>query len=342
MIKSDTSCQCLILALWIVEGLSYELCPSASCCVLWCHQELLKASPVLRTSREPPAPGNTTQCCKPGWSEDVCQGWGLQLPWLGMALWASWLLRPGAWMGSSWGCWWVTQCSSGPLISLSCEYGDPCLSLSVPCALGCLMGHFKSQVTYIRAALCYRIGVTLLQVNSNNLPFALPQSQELQPECKDNNFPACVSSPGHLVLCISHPIKYGTSLTTTPTEETAPPPFAALSVLPALGICLQRACINTPCCLRLSRLIDSFNTSVALPAVVIIQQSWLSANSSTELALQLPVYYSKTSGERSGDSQMPIRLWAACELPRGMWRAKPWVWAVLLGWWLTASDIGLK
>lgn len=162
-----------------------------------------------------------------------------------------------------------------------------------------------------------------LPVNSNSLPLAFPQSQELQPE--DNNFPACVSSPGCLVLCISHPFKYDTSLKTTPKEETAPPPFAALFVLPALGICLQRACINTPYCLRLSRLIDSFNTSVALPAVVIIQRSWLSANSSSELALQLPVYYSKTSGERSGDSHMPIRLWAACKVPRGMWRAKPGV-----------------
>lgn len=127
-----------------------------------------------------------------------------------------------------------------------------------------------------------------------------------------------------------------------PWRKQPPPPFAAHFVLPALGICLQRACINSPYCLRLSRLIDSFNTSAALPAVVIIQQSWLSANSSTELAVQLPVYYSKTSGERSGDSHMPIRLLAACEVPCGTWRAKPGVWAVLLGWWLTSSDIGLK
>lgn len=161
--------------------------------------------------------------------------------------------------------------------------------------------------------------------NSNCLPLALPHLQELQPECEDNSFPACVSSPGRLALCLSHPFKYDTSLTTTPTEETAPPPFAALFVLPALGICLQRACINTPYCLRLSRLIDSFNTSIALPAVVIIQRSWLSANSSTELAVQLPIYYSKMSGERSGDSHMPIQLWAACEVPRGTGRAKPGV-----------------
>lgn len=115
------------------------------------------------------------------------------------------------------------------------------------------------------------------------------------------------------------------------------PPFAALFVLPALGICLQRACINTPCCLRLSRLIDSFNTSV-----IIIQRSWLSANSSTELAVQLPVYYFKMSGERSGENHMPIWLWAACEVPCEIWRVKPGVWAVLSGWWLTTSDIGLN
>lgn len=41
--------------------------------------------------------------------------------------------------------------NSGPLISLSCEYGDFCLFLSVPRALGYLMGHFKSQVMCFRA-----------------------------------------------------------------------------------------------------------------------------------------------------------------------------------------------
>ena len=112
---------------------------------------------------------------------------------------------------------------------------------------------------------------------------------------------------------------------TTPAEKTAPPLVAALLVSSAQSICLQRACMNTPYCRRLSRLIDSFNTSVALPAVVIIQRSWLSANSSTELAVQLPVYYSKTSGERSGDSHTPIRLWTACEVLRGAPRAKPGV-----------------
>lgn len=75
----------LILALLIIEGVSHELCSSASCCVLWCHQEPLKASTALRTSCELLAPGNTTRCYKPWGSEDVCQGWALQLPWLRMA-----------------------------------------------------------------------------------------------------------------------------------------------------------------------------------------------------------------------------------------------------------------
>lgn len=59
-----------------------------------------------------------------------------------------------------------------------------------------------------------------LPVNSKSLPLAFLQSRELQPE---DNFLACVSSPGCLVLCISHPFKYDTSLTTTPKEETVPP-----------------------------------------------------------------------------------------------------------------------
>lgn len=58
LIKSNASYQYLILTLLIVEGLSHELCPSASWRVLQCHQELLKA--VLSTSRELPAPGNTS------------------------------------------------------------------------------------------------------------------------------------------------------------------------------------------------------------------------------------------------------------------------------------------
>lgn len=149
--------------------------------------------------------------------------------------------------------------------------------------------------------------------------------------------------PGLLAeFCAFLPRSSMTLLWRQPPQRKEPPTVVALLVLSAQGVCLRRACINTPCCLRLSRLIDSFNTSVALPAVVIIQQSWLSANSSAELAFQLPVYYSKTSGERSGDSHMPIWLRTACEVPRGTPRAKPGVWAVLLGWWLTASDIGLK
>lgn len=179
-------------------------------------------------------------------------------------------------------------------------------------------------------------GCDFLPASSSNLLLALPPSQELQPGCKDNSSPACVSSPGHLGLCIPHRFKYDASLMTSPTEKIGPPltlpKVVALLVSSAQGICLERACINTPSCLRLSRLIDSFNTSVALPAVVIIQWSWLSANSSTEVAFQLPVYYSKTSGERSGDSHMPIRLWTACEVPRGTPKAKPGVRAVLLGW----------
>lgn len=109
-----------------------------------------------------------------------------------------------------------------------------------------------------------------------------------------------------------------------PRENSPPPPpqVAALLALSAQGIYLQRACFNTPYCLSLSRLIGSFNTSVVLPAVVIIQRSWLSANSSTELAVQLPVYYSKTSAEQSGDSHMPIWLWTACEVPCGTLRVK--------------------
>lgn len=119
----------------------------------------------------------------------------------------------------------------------------------------------------------------------------------------------------------------------TPTGDSGErsPPAAALG-LSARSICLQRAYINTPCRLRLSSLIDSFTTSVALPAGVIIHRSWLSANSSTELAFQLLVYESKTSGERSGDSHMPIWLWAACEAPRGTQKAKPGVQAVLSAW----------
>lgn len=110
----------------------------------------------------------------------------------------------------------------------------------------------------------------------------------------------------------------------TPTGDRGErsPPAAAL-VLSARGICLQRACINALCRLRLSSLIDSFTTSVALPAGVIIHRSWLSANSSAELAFQLLVYKSKTSGEQSGDSHMPIWLWAACEAPRVTQKAKP-------------------
>lgn len=38
------------------------------------------------------------------------------------------------------------------------------------------------------------------------------------------------------------------------------------------------------------------------------------------------------SGEWSGDSRMPIGLWAACEVPCGAPEAKPGVRAVLLGW----------
>lgn len=174
-----------------------------------------------------------------------------------------------------------------------------------------------------------------LPVNRNSLPLALPQSQELQPESEDDNFPMF---PALITLFCAYLTRSSIHFSdNNPHGGNRPPPFAALFVLPALGICLQRACINTSYCLRLSRLIDSFNTSV-----IIIQQSWFSANSSTELAIQLPVYYFKMSGERSGDSHMPIWLWAACEVPRGIWRVKPGVWTVLSGWWLTTSNIGLN
>lgn len=185
------------------------------------------------------------------------------------------------------------------------------------------MDHFMSQGMSLRHIML-QDGWDSLPASSSSLPLAFPPPQKLQPGCKDNFFPACISSPGHPVLCISYMFKHDASLTTTPTEKTATPPpqVAAFLALSAQGICLQRACFNTPYCLSLSRLIGSFNTSVVLPAVVIIQRSWLSANSSTELAVQLPVYYSKTSAERSGDSHMPIWLWTACEVPCGTLRVK--------------------
>lgn len=101
-------------------------------------------------------------------------------------------------MGIPWGCWWVTQCSSGPLISLLCEYGDPCLFLSMPCAFGCLMGHFKPQVMCFRATSHYRIGATPCQRTATVFLLPCPSyrsySQSVRTTPSLPVFPALVAS----------------------------------------------------------------------------------------------------------------------------------------------------
>lgn len=104
-----------------------------------------------------------------------------------MAVWAGACTSSGwEWLCEPRGCWGrglsghptgvlVGECQrrSDLLIPLTSECGDPCLFLSMTCALEYLMGHFKSQGMSLRHIML-QDGCDSLPASSGSLPLALP------------------------------------------------------------------------------------------------------------------------------------------------------------------------